>query len=107
MAARASLLIAGAAELGWPVGLRLGWTANGKHPGWIAFSGAFMLISGALLLCAQATIAFGATYAVWTGIGSLRAFVVGAVVFREATTVAGLVFGALIVAGIVRLKYLA
>ena len=102
-----SLLVAGVFEWGWPVGLKLGWNANGKHFGWIAFSGACMLISGALLLYAQATIAIGTAYAVWTGIGSVGAFVLGVVVFREAATAARFVFVALIVAGIVGLKMLA
>ena len=41
------LSIAGATEWSWPVGLKLGWTAHGKHLGWIAVSGACMLIGGA------------------------------------------------------------
>ncbi|MGD8789920.1 MAG: SMR family transporter [Burkholderiales bacterium] len=102
-----SLLVAGIFEWGWPVGLKLGWTPEGKRLGWIAFSGACMLISGALLLYAQATIAIGTAYAVWTGIGSVGAFVLGVVVFREAATVARFVFVALIIAGIVGLKMLA
>jgi len=103
----ASLIVAGVFEWGWPVGLKLGWTADGKHPGWIAFSGACMLISGALLLYAQTTIAIGTAYAVWTGIGSVGAFVLGVVLFREAATLVRLAFVTLIVVGIVGLKMLA
>ena len=40
----AALLIAGVFEWGWPVGLKLGWSATGKHSGWIAFSAVCMLV---------------------------------------------------------------
>ena len=101
------MLIAGVFEWGWPVGLKLGWTDKGKRLGWITFSGACMLISGALLLYAQASIPIGTAYAVWTGVGSVGAFVLGVVVFREAATLVRFAFVALIVVGITGLKMLA
>ena len=51
-----SLIAAGLFEIGWPIGLKLGWTEDGPRPGWIAFAIASMAISGALLLLAQRTI---------------------------------------------------
>lgn len=99
-----ALLIAGVFEWGWPVGLKLGWTSTGTRPGWIAFSGACMIVSGALLLYAQTVIAIGTAYAVWTGIGAVGTFVLGALLFREAATLARFFFVGLIVAGIVGLK---
>lgn len=99
-----ALLIAGVFEWGWPVGLKLGWTSAGTRPGWIAFSGACMIVSGALLLYAQTTIAIGTAYAVWTGIGAVGTFVLGVLLFREAATLARFFFVGLIVAGIVGLK---
>ncbi len=99
-----ALLIAGAFEWGWPVGLKLGLTSTGTRPGWIAFSGACMIVSGALLLYAQTMIAIGTAYAVWTGIGAVGAFVLGVLLFREAATLARFFFVGLIVAGIVGLK---
>lgn len=31
-----ALIVAGLFEWGWPVGLKLGWTDQGAHGGWIA-----------------------------------------------------------------------
>ena len=99
-----SLVMAGAFEWGWPVGLKLGWTSTGTNPRWIAFSVACMIASGALLLHAQTMIAIGTAYSVWTGIGAVGAFVLGVLLFREAATLARFFFVGLIVAGIVGLR---
>ena len=32
------LILAGVCEIGWPVGLKLGWTENGVRPLWIGFA---------------------------------------------------------------------
>jgi len=103
-AAWIALVVAGAFEWGWPVGLKLGLTASGTRPGWIAFSGVCMVISGALLLYAQTSIAIGTAYAVWTGIGAVGAFVLGVLLFRESASLARIFFVMLIVAGIAGLK---
>jgi quaternary ammonium compound-resistance protein SugE len=100
----AYLVIAGVFEWGWPVGLKLGWTDEGVHHGWIAFAIACMALSGALLLVAQRTIPIGTAYAVWTGIGAIGTFVLGILVFAEPATLARSFFAGLIVAGIVGLK---
>ena len=99
-----ALLIAGVFEWGWPVGLKLGWTSTGTRAGWIAFSVACMVVSGALLLYAQTAIAIGTAYAVWTGIGAVGTFVLGVVFFREAATLARFFCVGLIIGGIVGLK---
>jgi len=98
------LIIAGIFEWGWPVGLKLGWTEQGAHYGWLSFSIFCMVASGALLLIAQRTIPMGTAYAVWTGIGAVGAFVLGIAVFDEPATVARYFFVGLIVVGIVGLK---
>ena len=98
------LVVAGIFEWGWPVGLKLGWVSSGKRPGWIMFSVACMIFSGALLLYAQITIAIGTAYAVWTGIGAVGTFFLGVLLFREAATLARFFFVRLIVLGIVGLK---
>jgi len=98
------LLIAGIMEWGWPVGLKLGMTDKGLHYGWIAFSIASMIASGALLLMAQRTIPMGTAYAVWTGIGAVGAFALGIMLFNETATLARFFFVGLIVLGILGLK---
>lgn len=99
-----ALFIAGAFERGWPVGLKLGWTDKGAHSGWIAFAIVCMAVSGALLLYAQRTIPMGTAYAVWTGIGAVGTFVLGILVFGEATTILRWFFVGMIVVGILGLK---
>ncbi|UCH50161.1 MAG: hypothetical protein JSU95_08890 [Betaproteobacteria bacterium] len=99
-----ALLIAGVFEWGWPVGLKLGWSATGKHSGWIVFSVACMLVSGALLLYAQTIIAIGTAYAVWTGIGAVGTFFLGVLMFGEAATLKRFFFVGMIVVGIAGLK---
>lgn len=98
------LVIAGVFEWGWPVGLKLGWTENGLHWGWIAFAAVCMAASGALLMIAQKTIPIGTAYAVWTGIGAVGTFLIGVLWFGDAATVARFFFVGLIVIGIVGLK---
>jgi len=98
------LFVAGMLEWGWPVGLKLGWTDEGAHGGWIAFAAVSMVASGALLLMAQRVIPMGTAYAVWTGIGAVGTFVLGILIFGEAVNFARFFFVGLIVAGILGLK---
>ena len=96
--------LAGLFEIGWPLGLKLGWTDQGARPWWIVFAIVAMTASGALLLWAQRVIPMGTAYAVWTGIGAVGAFVVGIVMFGNSASVMRLVSIGLIVAGIIGLK---
>ncbi|MBE2258666.1 MAG: hypothetical protein IAE88_07400 [Rhodobacteraceae bacterium] len=98
------LVIAGIFEWGWPVGLKLGWSATGADWRWLAFAGGCLAASGTLLLIAQRRIAMGTAYAVWTGIGAVGTFLLGIALFGEAATLERFVFVALIVAGIIGLK---
>ncbi len=98
------LVLAGICEIGWPVGLKLGWTDSGARPGWIVFAAAAMTASGALLLWAQRFIPMGTAYAVWTGIGAVGAFVVGILAFGDQASAMRMVSIGLIVAGIIGLK---
>ena len=98
------LALAGICEIGWPVGLKLGWTENGARPSWIIFAIVAMSASGALLLWAQRFMPMGTAYAVWTGIGAVGAFVVGIVAFGDQASAMRMVSIGLIVAGIIGLK---
>jgi len=99
------LVLAGICEIGWPVGLKLGWTENGARPSWIIFAIVAMSASGALLLWAQRFIPMGTAYGVWTGIGAVGAFVVGIVAFGDQASAMRMVSIGLIVAGIIGLKF--
>jgi len=98
------LVMAGICEIGWPVGLKLGWTDEGARPWWIVFAIVAMTASGALLLWAQRTIPMGTAYAVWTGIGAVGAFTVGVLAFGDSASTMRIGSICLIVAGIVGLK---
>jgi len=98
------LIVAGIFEWGWPVGLKLGWSEQGAHYGWMSFAIVSMVASGALLLLAQRTIPMGTAYAVWTGIGAVGTFFIGILVFGEPATLARFFFVGLIVVGILGLK---
>ena len=98
------LVLAGICEIGWPVGLKLGWTDQGARPWWIVFAIVAMSASGALLLWAQRFIPMGTAYAVWTGIGAVGAFVVGILLFGDQASTLRIVSICLITAGIVGMK---
>ena len=64
-----------------------------------------MLASVALLSVSMKTLPLGTAYMVWTGIGAVGAFVAGVAFLGEAATPARVVAAALIVAGIVMMKF--
>lgn len=98
------LIAAGILEIGWPIGLKLGWAKDGAHIGWLGFAVLCILLSGALLLVAQKTIPMGTAYAVWTGIGATGTFIVGVVAFGDAATALRIISAALIIAGVIGFK---
>ena len=102
----AFLVAAGLFEIGWPIGLKLGYDADTREVRIVPLlaAGLAMALSGGSLLLAQRTIPMGTAYAVWTGIGSVGAVGVGILYFKEPATAARLGCVGLIVAGIVGLK---
>jgi quaternary ammonium compound-resistance protein SugE len=99
------LIVAGLLEIGWPIGLKLGWNEQGLRLPWIVFAILCIGFSGACLLVAQREIPMGTAYAVWTGIGAAGTFLVGIVAFGDAVTAMRLVSAGLIIAGVVGLKF--
>ena len=97
------LFLAGILETTWAVGLKY---AHGFTRFWpslltvAAMAGSFWLRSLSLK-----TLPLGTAYAVWTGIGALGAAALGIVLFGEPATAPRLFCLALIVAGIVGLKF--
>lgn len=98
------LVLAGCCEIGWPLGLKLGWSGKGIDPKWIAFAAFSMTLSGVLLFLAQRAIPIGTAYAVWTGIGAVGTFLVGIYAFGDAATLLRFAGVGLIAAGIITLK---
>ncbi|HNZ43506.1 MAG TPA: multidrug efflux SMR transporter [Bacteroidales bacterium] len=98
------LLIAGAFEVGWPLGFKLSQVqAEYKWP-WIAVSVVSMALSGLFLWMAQRQIPIGTAYAVWTGIGAAGTFIIGIIFFKDPATLLRMLSVLLIMAGIVGLK---
>ncbi|WP_417485143.1 DMT family transporter [Maricaulis salignorans] len=64
-----------------------------------------MVASFALLSLAMRTLPLGTAYTVWTGIGAVGAFAVGVLVLNEAVTPMRLAAAALIIAGIMLMKF--
>lgn len=97
------LAVAGLLEVGWAIGLKY---TDGFSRLWPSvFTGIAMVISMVLLASAIKTIPVGTGYAVWTGIGAVGTAVLGMSLFGEPRTALRLACIALIVAGILGLRF--
>lgn len=96
------LLLAGALEIGWAVGLK--YTRGFTRP--LPSVATILTMAASMLLLALAvrTIPIGAGYAVWTGIGAAGTAIVGMALLGEPVTLARGAFLAMIVCGIVGLS---
>ncbi len=97
------LIFAGLLEVGWAVGLK--YTEGFTKPIPTALTVAAMVASLYLLSVAMRTLPLGVAYAVWVGIGMIGAVILGVVIFQESITMLKVLSLALIVAGIVGLKW--
>ncbi|MES2771349.1 MAG: quaternary ammonium compound efflux SMR transporter SugE [Pseudomonadota bacterium] len=98
------LCCGGLFEIAWAIGLKYSDGFSRLVPSVLTLLA--MLISIALLSYAAKTLPIGTAYAVWTGIGALGTALLGMWLLGEAHDSARLTCIALIVAGIVGLKYL-
>lgn len=96
------LVIAGALEVVWAIGLKQSAGFTKLTPTLITL--AAMGVSFYLLSMAMRTIPLGAAYAVWVGIGAIGAAIAGIFLFDEAATPLKLASLALVIAGIIGLK---
>lgn len=94
--------IAGLLEIAWAIGLKYteGWTR--LVPSLV--TGVLMIASFYFLSLAVKTLPIGTAYAVWTGIGTVGAAILGMILFDEPRDALRIVFIALIIAGIAGLK---
>ncbi|MFW6021363.1 MAG: DMT family transporter [Guyparkeria sp.] len=97
------LLAAGLLEIVWATGLRFTDGFSRLVPTVVVLAIAWA--SFYLLALAMREIPMGTAYAVWTGIGATGVAVLGILWFKEPVTAARLGFIALIVIGIVGLKW--
>jgi quaternary ammonium compound-resistance protein SugE len=97
------LIIAGLFEVGWAIGLKYTMGFTRLWPS--VWTVAAMIISVYLLALALKSIPVGTGYAVWTGIGAVGTAILGIVLFGDSASALRLACIALIVAGIVGLKF--
>ena len=96
------LIIAGLLEIVWAIGLKYTDGFTRLIPSTITIVG--MIASVALLGLALRDMPVGTGYAVWTGIGTVGAAILGMILFQEPATALRIGCIGLIVAGIVGLK---
>lgn len=97
------LLIAGVMEVFWAACLK---QSDGfSKVGYSVLTIIGMLISFGFLAQAMKTLPLGTAYGIWTGIGALGAVIVGLVFFKEPVTAWRMFFAAMLLIGIVGLKF--
>ncbi|MCF3639753.1 quaternary ammonium compound efflux SMR transporter SugE [Rhizobium sp. TRM95111] len=99
------LVLAGLFEIGWAIGLK--YTDGFTKPLPTMLTVASMVVSIALLGLAVKTLPMGTAYAVWTGVGTVGTVALGILLFAEPVTAIRIGCIALIVAGILGLKFAA
>lgn len=97
------LILAGIAEIGWPLGFKLAQNSQIKIF-WILFAVIAMALSGYLLYIVQKSIPIGTAYVVWTSIGALGTFILGVLFFGDPLTLIRSFAIILILSGVIILK---
>ena len=98
------LFIAAALEIVWATGLKY---TEGFTRLWPSLGvGTAMAASMFLLALAARGLPIGTAYAVWTGIGAVGTAILGIILFHESAAAVRLVCIALIVTGVVGLRFL-
>ena len=97
------LFIASAFEIFWATFMKL---SNGfTKPLFTILTFIGLVASFLFLSQATKTLPLGTAYAVWTGIGAAGSVIIGIVVFKEPLTALRIFFTALLVIGILGLKF--
>ncbi len=98
------LFVAGFFEIAWSTGLKYSQGFTRLWPS--AFTVVTMIISFFLLAQAMKSLPLGTAYAVWTGIGTAGAVMMGIIIFNDPLTMPRLVCLLFIIIGIAGLKIL-
>ena len=96
------LFVAGLFETAWAIGLK--YSAGFTKLGPSVLTIVAMIVSLYLLALALRTLPVGTGYAVWTGIGTVGAAILGILLFNESREIPRIFCILLIVAGIIGLK---
>ncbi|MCD0462545.1 DMT family transporter [Roseiconus lacunae] len=96
------LVVAGLLEAGWAVGLKL--TAGFTKPVPSVLTIAAIVASMYLLAVAARTLPIGTAYAVWVGIGTFGAIILGVIFLDEPISAGRIFFLVLLLVSIIGLK---
>lgn len=96
------LFCAGLLEIGWAYSMKRSEGFTLLVPSVVTI--ATMVASFALLAVAMKSLPLGTAYTVWTGIGALGTFLVGALLLGEAVTPLRLLAAALLLGGIALMR---
>lgn len=99
------LIVAGVLEAGWAIGLKYTQGFTKLVPSVLTIAG--IIVSMYLLSVAARTLPIGTAYAVWVGIGTFGAIVLGMVFLGEPVSAARIFFLALLLISIIGLKFTA
>jgi quaternary ammonium compound-resistance protein SugE len=99
------LIVAGLLEAGWAIGLKYTQGFTKLVPSILTFAG--VIVSMYLLALAARTLPIGTAYAVWVGIGTFGAVVLGIVVLGEPVNAGRIFFLILLMVAIIGLKFTA
>lgn len=97
------LFVAGLFEIGWAVGLK--HTDGFTRPLPSLLTGGAMIVSLYLLSLALRELPIGTAYAIWTGVGAVGTAILGIVLLGEPASLARIACIAVIVVGILGLKF--
>jgi len=96
------LLAAGVLEIAWALAMKQ--SEGFAKPGPTLFMVVAMIGSFILLSLAMRSLPLGTAYTIWTGIGAIGAFVIGALYLGEMVTLPRVVALVLIVSGLTLMK---
>ncbi len=96
------LILAGLLEMGWAIGLK--YTDGFTRPIPSILTGAAIVLSMLLLSFAARSLPIGTAYAIWVGIGTVGAVVLGMILFDEPRTAGRIFFLVLLIVALVGLK---
>ena len=97
------LVVAGLLETGWAIGLK--YTDGFTKPVPSILTSLAIAASMFLLAMAAKTIPIGTAYAVWVGIGTVGAVILGIILFDEPRDLSRLFFVGLLVVSLIGLKF--
>lgn len=96
------LIVAGLLETGWAIGLK--YTDGFRRPVPTILTVLGIAASMILLGLAARTIPIGTAYAIWVGIGTVGAVVLGIILFDEPRDLARMAFVGLLIVSLIGLK---